>query len=170
VRFTVDQRFPGLDPDLVARAFADPAHSADYPGGPKLAAPELVAREVGGGHDDPDIVDLQVRYRFVGDLSSAVRAVVDPSRLSWVERSRHELARRTTTFVLHPDHYADRLRCAGSVEVVADGEGARRVVVGELKVRVAFMAGTVERTIVADLQDHLQAEVAVVQAFLAARP
>jgi hypothetical protein len=167
VRFDADQRFPGLDPDVVARAFADPALYAGYPAGPKLAAPEVVAHEVGGGHDDPDVVDLQLRYRFVGDLSSAVRAIVDPSRLSWVERSRHELARRTATFVLHPDHYADRLRCSGTVEVTPDGAGARRVVMGELKVRAPLVAGTVERTIVGDLEAHLRDEVAIVTAFLA---
>ena len=167
MRFSAEQRFPGADPDAVARAFADPALYAGYPGGDKLAAPEVVAHEVGG--PGGDVVDLELRYRFVGDLSSAVRAVVDPARLSWVEQSRHDLARRTATFVLRPDHYADRLRCSGTVEVVPDGDGARRIVLGELKVRVALVAGTVERTLVADLQAHLRDEVAVVEAHLARR-
>ena len=167
MRFTAEQRFPRTDPDAVARAFADPALYASYPAGDKLAAPEVVAHEVGGGHGDPGVVDLQLRYRFVGELSSAVRAVVDPARLSWIEQSRHDLARRTTTFTLRPDHYADRLRCSGSVEVVADGDGARRIILGDLKVRVALLAGSVERTIVSDLQAHLHQEVAVVEAFLA---
>jgi hypothetical protein len=166
VRFTADQHFPGLDPDVVARAFADPALYADYPAGPKLAAPEVVGHEVGGGRDDPQVIDLRLRYRFIGDLSTTVRAVVDPARLSWVEQSRHELARRTASFVLQPDHYADRLRCSGTVEVRPDGDGTRRVVTGDLKVRVALVAGTVERTIVADLEAHLRDEVAIVEAFL----
>ena len=37
---------------------------------------------------------LQVRYRFGGELSSAARAVIDPARLTWVERSTHDLGRR----------------------------------------------------------------------------
>jgi hypothetical protein len=164
VRFTADQRFARADADQVARAFADPALYEVYPAGPRLAAPEVVRHQVHG-----DVVEQDLRYRFVGDLSAAVRAVVDPSRLSWVQRSRHDLAARRTTYELLPDHYADRLRCAGAVSVEPDGEGCRRLVTGDLKVRVALVAGTVERTLVGDLQDHLRAEVAIVEAFLARR-
>lgn len=161
MRFTAEQRFPDASPDEVAAAFADPRLYEDYPAGDRLASPEVV------GHDvDGDIVELQLRYRFTGDLSSAVRAVVDPARLSWVERTRHDLAGRTASFALHPDHYADRLRCSGSVQVVPDGAGARRIVAGDLKVKVALVGGTVERTLVADLQAHLRAETAIVEAFL----
>jgi hypothetical protein len=162
VRFTAEQRFTLADADAVARAFADPELFTGYPAGPRLAAPEIVSHRAEG-----DIVEQELRYRFTGDLSAAVRAVVDPTRLSWVERSRHDLAARTTTFELRPDHYADRLRCSGTVTVQPEGEGCRRTVLGDLKVRVALVAGTVERTLVGDLQDHLRAEVAIVEAFLA---
>jgi hypothetical protein len=164
VRFTADQRYARTDADTIARTFADPALFEAYPGGDKLAAPEVVRHQLAG-----DIVEQDLRYRFIGDLSSAVRAVVDPARLSWVERSRHDLAARTTTFQLLPDHYADRLRCSGQVTIEPDGDGCRRVVTGDLKVRVALVGGSVERTLISDLQHHLRAEVAIVEAYLADR-
>lgn len=164
MRFTAEQHFTAAGPDDVARAFADPGLFDEYPAGARLARPEIVAHEVDG-----DVVRLQVRYRFCGDLSPAVRAVVDPDRLSWVEHSTHDLAKRTTTYVLRPDHYADRVRCEGSVRIEADGAGARRTLSGDLKVRALLVGGTVERTLVQDLQDHLHAEVEVVEAFLARR-
>lgn len=163
MRFTAEQRFPGLDPDRVARAFADPGLFAGYPAGDRLARPEVVAHEAAA---DGTSVRMQLRFRFTGDLSPAVTAVLDPSRLSWVEDSRHDLAARTTSFVLRPDHYADRLRCEGTVRVVADGDGARRTITGDLKVRALLVGGTVEKVIVGDLQDHLRDEVAVVAAYL----
>lgn len=162
MKFVADQRFASGSPDEIARAFADPALFAHYPAGPRLAAPELVAHEADG-----DVVRLQLRYRFCGDLSPAVRAVIDPDRLSWVEHSTHDLTAHTTTYVLRPDHYADRLQCEGTVRVEADGSGAKRVLHGDLRVRALLVAGTVERTLVNDLQDHLRSEVAVVEAFLA---
>ena len=164
MRFTAEQRFPGASPDEVMAAFADPHLYDDYPAGDRLASPEVVGHVVDG-----DVVELQLRYRFTGDLSSAVRAVVDPARLSWVERTRHDLAAHTASFALHPDHYADRLRCTGSVRVVAEGAGSRRIVEGDLKVKVTLVGGTVERTLVADLQDHLRGETAIVEAFLRGR-
>lgn len=164
MRFTAEQRFPSSSPAEVAAAFAEPTLYDDYPDGDRLAAPEVVAHRVAG-----DVVELHLQYRFIGELSGAVRAVVDPDRLTWVERTTHDLAAGTAAFALHPDHYADRLRCTGSVQVVADGGGARRVVTGDLKVKVALVGGTVERTLVADLQDHLRQEAAIVERFLRAQ-
>ena len=76
---------------------------------------------------------------------------------------------RTTTFVLRPDHYADRFRCEGSLRVEAADGGSRRQGTGEIKVRAPLVGSTVERTLVGDLQSHLAAEVAVVEAFVAQR-
>ncbi len=164
MRFTAEQRFPHTTPEEVAVAFADPALYDGYPTGDRLAAPEVVGHQIDG-----DRVELRLQYRFIGELSSAVRAVVDPARLTWVEWTAHDLGSCTASFALHPDHYADRLRCTGTVQVVADGAGARRVISGELKVKVALVGGTVERTLVADLQDHLRQETAIVEAFLERR-
>jgi hypothetical protein len=164
MRFTAEQRFPGASPAEVATAFADPALYDHYPAGDRLAAPTVVDHRVDG-----DIVELALQYRFTGDLSSAVRAVVDPARLTWVERTRHDLASGTATFALQPDHYTDRLRCTGTVRITADADGSRRVIEGDLKVKVTLVGGTVERTLVADLQGHLRQETAIVERFLQSR-
>ena len=74
MRFTAEQRFPTTSPAEVDAAFADPALYAAYPDGDRLAAPEVVAHRVDG-----HVVELLLRYRFTGELSSAVRAVVDPA-------------------------------------------------------------------------------------------
>jgi hypothetical protein len=162
MHFTVEQR-SRAEPDAVAAAYADPDLYAVLPATEKLARPEVVHHEVDG-----ELVVLEVRYRFQGDLSSAVRAVLDPSRLTWVERTTHDLARRTTTFALRPDHYPDRLRSEGTLRVEAGPDGgSRRVGDGELKVRAPLVAGTVERTLVGDLRHHLEAEARSVDAYLA---
>src|SRR3546814_18383753 len=85
---------------------------------PKLSQPEVLAR-----HEDDGTVELLIRYRFDGDLSSAARAVLDPSRLSWVERSVHEVAGRSGSFTMEPDHYGDRFRCTGTFRYDETGEG-----------------------------------------------
>jgi hypothetical protein len=162
VRFTVEQRYRA-DPDAVAAAYADPALYEVLPATEKLARPEVVRHERDGAR-----VVLEVRYRFQGDLSSAVRAVLDPARLTWVERTTHDLATRATTFELLPDHYPDRLQSRGQLRVEPHGEGgSRRVGDGELKVRAPLVGGSVERTLVGDLRQHLEAEARSVDAHLA---
>jgi hypothetical protein len=160
VRFTVDQVFDS-DIDAVVRAFGDRALYDQLPELPKLSRPEVLSHDVDG-----DVVTMQIRYRFDGELSSAARAVLDPSRLSWVERSTHDLAGRHGTFTMDPDHYADRFRCTGSFRYLDDGDGCRRLVEGDLKVRAPLVAGAVERAIVSGLREHLEEQAPAVDDFL----
>lgn len=160
MKFSVEQRFDALA-DQVARALADPQLYEALPDLPKLSRPELVAHDVRG-----DVVHLALRYQFDGELSSAARAVVDPARLTWVERSTHDLATRTGTYTMEPDHYADRFRCNGTFRCVEAGTGCRRVVDGDLRVRVPLVGGAVERAIVSGLHEHLDQQAPAVVAHL----
>jgi uncharacterized protein DUF2505 len=160
--FTVTQRL-SASADAVALAYASPDLYEHMVGLAKLGTPDVLDRRV-----DNDLVHLQVRYRFVGDLSPAVTAVVDPRRLSWVEHSTHDLGARTVRYRLVPDHYADRLQSSGSCTIEPDGDGSVRTVIGRLKVRALVVGGAVERAIVSGLREHLADEVAVVERYVAA--
>lgn len=163
MKFAIEQRFAG-DIDAIARAYADPALYEAFDGLPKLTRPEVVSHKA---HEDT--VVLEVRYRFGGDLSPAARAVIDPERLTWVERSTHDLARRHTTFTMIPDHYADRFRCQGSYRFSPVKGGCVRQGEGDLRVRALLVGGAVEGAIVSGLKEHLADEVAVVEAFVNGR-
>ena len=160
MRFTIDQRFEAK-PDAVARAFADPELYVAFQDLPKMSRPDVLAHDADG-----DVVSMQVRYRFSGDLSPAARAVLDPARLTWVEHATHDLAARTTTFTMVPDHYRDRFRCSGTYRFDADGGGTVRHCEGDIRVKALLVAGAVEGAIVSGLREHLDHEVAVVDAFL----
>ena len=137
MRFEIVQHIPA-PAGAVARAYADPAFYDTLVGLPKLGRPEALSHEVDG-----DRVRLRIRYQFVGELSSAVRAVVDPRKLSWVEDSVHDLTTRTVTFQMDADHYADRFRCTGSyqLEPSRDGAGTVRRTTSDLSVRMAHCPG-----------------------------
>jgi hypothetical protein len=160
MHFELDQRIAGA-PAVVSAAFADPRYYESLGELPKLGTPEVVSHDVDG-----DVVSLQVRYRFTGDLSAAVKAVIDPRKLSWVERSTHDLAAQQVTFELLPDHYPDRLRCKGGYRFGPDGDGTVRHASGDLKVRAALVAGVVEGAIVSGLREHLEAEAGLVERFI----
>ena len=161
MKFSIEQRFAAAVDD-VARAYADPHLYVALQDLPKLSQPVVVGHAVDG-----DVVTLEVRYRFAGELSSAARAVIDPARLTWVERSVHDLATNATTFTMLPDHYADRFRCSGSYRFEAAEGGTSRRGEGDLRVRVLLVAGAVEGAIVSGLKEHLIDEVPIVNAFVA---
>jgi len=163
VRFTIEQQF-AAPVDAVARAYADPDLYATFVGMRKLSRPELLQHEVSG-----EVVQLDVRYRFAGELSPAARAVIDPARLSWVERSTHDLAQRRTRFTMVPDHHRDRFRCEGTYRFEAlDGASCARHGEGDLRVKAFLVAQAVEGAIVSGLEEHLADEVPIVEAFVQA--
>ncbi|HXH56868.1 DUF2505 family protein [Iamia sp.] len=147
--------------DEVAAAYASAELYETFDGTSKLGPPDVLERVEHGG-----VVTLRIRYRFIAELSPAVTAVVSPDKLSWVEESVHDVGARSVAVRLHPDHYADRLRCTGAYHYEADGDATIRRIDGELKVKALLVAGAVEKAIVSGLREHLEAEVAHVEAFL----
>ena len=167
MRFQNEQRIAGPI-GAIARLYTEP-HFYEVLGElPKLGKPEVLDRR-----EEGQVVHLAVRFRFTGNLSPAVTAVIDPAKLTWVEESVHDLAHHAATFRMKPDHYADRLRSSGSVRYESDGDGVtRRLTEGELAVRVPLLlgggrtAGVVEQAIVSGLRDHFAAEAGVVERLL----
>lgn len=163
MHFELDQRI-AAPPAAVAAAFADEGLYVMLGKLAKLGPPEVLSRDTDG-----DVVRLRVRYRFTGELSSAVRRAIDPKKLTWVEESTHDLAARMVTFRLVADHYADRLRSSGTYRFSPDGDGTIRHSEGDLTVRAALVGRLVEQAIVSGLREHLDDEVDLVEAFLATR-
>ncbi|HEY4376881.1 MAG TPA: DUF2505 family protein [Acidimicrobiales bacterium] len=163
MRFELTHRYawPAAE---VAAAYADADLYPALAGLPKLGGAEVLSRQATG-----DEVELRIRYRFTGDLNPAVTAVVDPAKLTWVEESTHDLATGTVSWRLVPDHYADRLKASGRYRFTDEGGRAVRRTDGDLKVRALLVASTVERAIVSGLEEHFDAEVAAVDAYLADR-
>ena len=160
MKFELTQRYRS-SPEEVTSAYADVDLYPTLVGLPKLGGIEVLS-----GERTDDHASLRIRFRFIGDLPGAVTAVIDPDKLTWVQETEHDLGTGDTTFTLVPDHYPDRLSASGAFQVTADGDGAKRVVTGELKVRALLVGGKVEQAIVSGLEEYLVAEAPAVDAYL----
>ncbi len=162
MRFRIEQHFD-RPLDAVEDALCDPTFVQRMAGLPKVGRVELVMHEVVG-----TTVHQQVRYAFAGELSAAVRRVVDPARLTWVEDSTTDRSTHTSSFRILPDNYANLLHCQGTFTLTSDGGGtSRRVAEGDLKVSVPLVGGKVERAILSGLEEHAATEVELVNAWTA---
>jgi len=152
VKFRIEQRI--LAPlAAVEAALLDREFVAATTGLPKLGAPELLDQKRNG-----DRAHQRIRYRFTAELSSAVTRVVDPAKLTWIDDARYDLVSHTSHHRIVPDNYADRLQATYDVTLEPLGDSTRRVVDGELKVRVQLVGGRVERVIVDGIEEHAGAE------------
>ena len=108
MRFAFEQviRAPRAE---ILEAYCDPAFYHALGSMPKLGQPELLDREEVDGS-----VRVKVRFTYQGELSAPVRAVIDPSKLTWViEASVHPIT-STIEFEVIPDHYPDRMTASGT--------------------------------------------------------
>jgi hypothetical protein len=165
VRFEIDQRFPARPTDVV-RAYTEPALYERMVGMTRIDRPEVLSTETRG-----DLVVVRVRYRFVADVPSAARALIDPGRLTWIDESDYDIAALTSSTQLAPDHYPDRLTGSATSRFApdpADPAHTLRHITAEVTVRAPLVGGRVERAIVDGLREHLADEAAVVARHLGA--
>lgn len=156
MRIHVEQRLPA-PPDDVQAALIDPAYLARLAELPKLGTPELLAQDRADG-----IVRQRARYQFAGELNAAVRRVVEPRRLTWVEVVTVDLERRHTDWHIEPDHYGSLLRASGTVRLEdgsgGQGKSTRRIADLDLRVNFPVVGGKVERAIASGLEEHAALE------------
>jgi hypothetical protein len=156
VRFDFVQRLQAPLP-VVEAAFVDPEFLQQLAASPRLGRVELL-----DSTDDSDHVQQRIRYSFAGDLSPAVKAVVDPARLTWVEDSTLDRGSHITTFTILPDNYARLLDASGSIRLEPDDHGGTvRRVEGNLSVHVPLVGRKVEAAIVSGLQENAEVEATV---------
>ncbi len=160
MRFEISQRFRH-EARVVDEAYTDPALYPTLVGLPNLGDMRVLSHE-----RDGDTARMRIHVQFVREFSPAVAAAIDPSKLSWVQESTHDLAAGTTAFRFVPDNYADRFSAAGTTRIDAQGDGAVRTLSGEVKVRAPLVGGRVERAIVEGLEEYLAAEAELVDRFV----
>jgi hypothetical protein len=150
-------------PAAVDAALVDPAFLVRMDELPKLGSAEVVSQAREG-----DIVRQDVRYLFQAELSSAVTRVVDPKKLTWVERSVCDLASHLTQCEIRPDNYSGMLSGRYDSTIVVTDAGARRTLTGELRVKMPLVGGKVERAIVGGLEENAAAQTILIEEFLRA--
>jgi Protein of unknown function (DUF2505) len=164
VRFSINQSV-AVTPAMAVAAYANPVFYGDRPPSGDISLVEVVSHE-----DSGSTALIEIRYRFTGSVSSAVKAVIDPTKISWVTRTEIDKDRCRTTFTVLPDHYPDRLDCSGSFVFASGDAGPDSTLItieGDLKVHVFLVSRSAEQLIVKGLRAYLEAEVATLPEFTA---
>jgi Protein of unknown function (DUF2505) len=160
VRFEVVQSI-SAPREAVLLAVVDPRLYESMGSTKGLAPPTVLACD-----DDGDLAVLRIRYRFEGNLSRAVRAVLDPEKMTWVVELKVKRSKYRAKFRMLPDHYPDRIECAGTYRFEEDGAGTEQIIKGDLVVHAPLFAGAVERSILGGLRDHMVEEAEALEKFV----
>jgi Protein of unknown function (DUF2505) len=164
VDVAIEQRF-AAPREVVEAAFCNPDFIARLADLPVIGEARLLDQ-----HRADGVVSQRVHYRFTGQLSPVVTAVVDPARLTWVEETVFRPAEHRADVTIVPDHYPGRLRCSLQVRFEPDGPdggGSRRVVTGTVAVPMPLVGRRVEAAIVSGMREQAERQVDLLAAWLA---
>jgi Protein of unknown function (DUF2505) len=157
VKFAIRQAV-AVSPARAMAAYGSPAFYKGRPERDDIAVRDVVRHDASGGR-----IVLEVRFAFTGSVSPAVRAVVDPGRMSWITQTEILLDEGRSSWVVLPDHYPDRLSASG-IYRFEEGDGGPGTcdveVQGDVKIRVPIVGRSVEKVIVGDLRAYIADEVA----------
>ena len=128
--------------------------------------PKLGTATVLDQQRDNNLMVQDVRYLFEAELSRAVTRVVDPKLLTWVERSTCDLTTHETECEIRPDNYGGLLAGSYRSTIVNGVAGSRRTLSGEIKVRMPFVGGKVERAIISGLEENAMAQIGLIETWL----
>lgn len=150
--FSLSQELAASPAEALA-AMADPSWYDAVRETPTAWAPTLEAVESEGGN-----VVAVIRYRFRGTLNRAASKVLDPGRLTHLDRITIDPRAATFSWDVRPEQLADRLSITAGGRVEPGRDGARRILTGAVEVRYPLVGRQVERAIVKGLEEHAEHE------------
>jgi hypothetical protein len=163
VKFTLDHTFDAPI-DAVEAAMVDPAF-LESTRLPDVGPPHVLSREEAG-----DTVTLRVDYHYTGSLDSLARRVLRANDVAWVQETVLDRSTHRTTFTVTPKVHADRFECGGVMQLTTVGDGTRRTIDGELKIKVPIFGRRAEGLIVPGLRTRMNREAELLDEWLKAHP
>ena len=110
-----------------------------------------------------------VRFEPAQDPDSPVKQAFGSSRASFLEELDYDPRTRRGEWKTIPNMFTERVTNSGTIEFAAAPEGTRRVLRGEVKVKLFGFGGVVEKMIVAEIIKSYDATAAFTRDWLVKR-
>lgn len=160
MRFSLEHHF-SAPVDVVEKASNDRAYQDQLDDLPNIAERRVTHLE-----ERPDgSIHRVVRYRLGAQLPAPVAAVIGPAA-SWDEVGDFDATTHEWTFEIRPHVLAGRILCNGRYAFEPDGDGTKRLVDIDLKVKIPLVGGRVEKEIRKGLTETMDAEAKLLEDYL----
>jgi hypothetical protein len=116
-----------------------------------------------------DRIVRRVGYEPDQDPAGPTQQAFGTTKAGFVEELDFDLRARRGTWRTIPNRWAERVHNAGTIELADVGGGTRRVVHGEVKVKLLGFGGLVEKMIVAEIVKSYAATTELTRAWIAGR-
>jgi len=150
-----------VPPEVYWEAFWDPALDEKMQQGTSVKRELLVDRTEG---------DVRIqRYRFTPEktLPGPVAKLIGTDRITYEQENRCDMKTGILNWKVYPAFLADKVTAEGIFTVKPTATGCERIVDGKIEVRVPFVGGRIEDTIVRDVEAGYENAAKVTEKWLA---
>ncbi|MEK6607673.1 MAG: DUF2505 family protein [Myxococcota bacterium] len=133
------------------------------------AIPNLACRDLVSYREDGRLRIWVFRNVAIGEIPAAARALVKSGMLTWNEESTWDPDAHAFTWRIVPEHFAHLLDAHGTWSLHDQGVRTRRVIDGDLRVKVPLVGRLVEEFIVGRVKQSFEAEADLQRRFYASK-
>ncbi len=122
----------------------------------RLREQTKIQQEVLETRTEGDIEIRRIRTEPDRELPSMVASALGTKKLSYVQTNRFDRAAGRMEWTVEMDGLRDRVEVRGVTTCVPDGEGCKRVIDGEITVKVPMIGRQIEKRVVANFEESMQ--------------
>lgn len=151
-------------PQEVAEGLVDPEFVPELAGLPDVGEVEVVEARSEG-----DERVLSVRLVYDGSVEGIAAKVLGPTAPSWVQTYRFDVAAGRGRLEIVPESHSSLIDCSADVVLTAEDNTTRRVVDGQLTIRIPVVGGRAERALAPAIYARIDVEADLLTRWLAHR-
>ncbi|CAN5138545.1 hypothetical protein BH11MYX1_BH11MYX1_03810 [soil metagenome] len=163
MKVEIEHVFEGIQPAAYEALYFDEAFNE------ALGAHLHMGRKLLRLDRTPDRIVRHVRYEPSQDPDGAAKQAFGTSRASFLEELEYDRRVRRGLWRTIPNLFAERVKTAGTLEFVTGPLGTKRLVTGEVAVKLFGFGGRVEKMIAAEIVKSYQSSTEFTRAWLARR-
>lgn len=115
-----------------------------------------VTQEVLETRTEGDLEIRRIRTEPDRELPGMVASAIGSKKLSYVQENRFDKAKGRMEWNVELDGIGDRVTVKGVTTCVPDGDGCKRIIDGEITVRVPLVGRRIEKAVVAEFEKSMQ--------------
>jgi hypothetical protein len=149
-------------PQEVAEALVDPDFAPELAGLPDVGKVEVVEAGSQGG-----MRFLSVRLVYEGSVEGIAAKVLGPTAPSWVQTYRFDVDAARGRLEIVPESHGSLIDCSADVVLIAEDTTTRRIVDGQLTIRLPVVGGRAERALAPAIGARIDVEADLLTGWLA---
>ncbi len=153
-KFQLEHEFPDISLDFFEKYLNHPELNSMLSLMPAFRSRDLIEKQ--------ELESGEVHWRFKviagGEFPPAVTKIISPEMFTWWENSHFVPAEHCIHFNIEPLKAQGKFEGSGQWRLIKQGNGTKRVIEGEMNVKIPFVGRIVESFLINELKKNYEVE------------